>query len=242
MPRRGHLAARRAAVIGMIAMLGGWSPISGSAVAQTPAEARPSAAPIAAYVAEASQRFGIPEAWIYAVMRVESAGDSSATSVKGAMGLMQVMPATYADLRARYGFGANAYDPRDNVLAGTAYLREMYDRYGSPGFLAAYNAGPGRYEESLAGRPLPLETRAYLARLSTPIGSAAAAPAAAPPDPLAWTRAALFVGRSGTDEPAGLPTADPAPAAPPANTGSAQLAHLAQPTCGLFVALSGDRQ
>jgi hypothetical protein len=225
----------------MIAMLGGWSPIGSSAVAQTHAEAPPSAAPIAAYVAEASRRFGIPEAWIYAVMRVESAGDSSATSVKGAMGLMQIMPATYADLRTRYAFGANAYDPRDNVLAGTAYLREMYDRYGSPGFLAAYNAGPGRYEDSLAGRPLPLETRAYLARLSAPIGSAATA-RAAPPDPLAWTRAALFVGRSGSDEPAALPAAASARAAQSADTSSTQLAHLAQPNGGLFVALSGDRR
>src|SRR3546814_17844195 len=94
-------------------------------------------------------------------MRVESRGDVRAVSPKGAMGLMQLMPDTWASLRVRLGLGANPYDPRDNILAGAAYLREMHDRYGSPGFLAAYNAGPGRYEEALAGRPLPAETRAY---------------------------------------------------------------------------------
>ena len=71
------------------------------------------------------------------------------------MGLMQIMPKTYAELRARYHLGSNPYDPRDNILAGAAYLREMHDRYGSAGFLAAYNAGPDRYDEHLAtGRPL----------------------------------------------------------------------------------------
>ena len=72
------------------------------------------------------------------------------------MGLMQIMPKTYAGLRARHHLGADAYNPRDNILAGAAYLREMLDRYGSLGFLAAYNAGPARYDEHLAtGRPLP---------------------------------------------------------------------------------------
>src|SRR3546814_5730962 len=80
-------------------------------------------------------------------MRVESRGDVRAVSPKGAMGLMQLMPDTWASLRVRLGLGANPYDPRDNILAGAAYLREMHDRYGSPGFLAAYNAGPGRRSE-----------------------------------------------------------------------------------------------
>ena len=122
--------------------------------------------PIAGYVAEASQRFGIPEAWIRAVMRVESAGEVGVTSSAGAMGLMQVMPQTYATLRARFGLGANAYDPHDNIMAGAAFLREMHDRYGDAGFLAAYNAGPARYEEFRAGgRLLPSETILYMARL-----------------------------------------------------------------------------
>ena len=123
------------------------------------------------FVTEASQRFGVPDAWIRAVMQVESAGDADSTSSAGAMGLMQVMPQTYAMLRARLGLGANPYDPRDNIMAGAAYLREMHDRYGSAGFLAAYNAGPGRFEEFRAGvRPLPAETVQYLARLNPMLG------------------------------------------------------------------------
>ena len=102
--------------------------------------------PYAGFIAEASQRFGIPAAWIRAIMRVESRGDRRAISPKGAIGLMQLMPDTWAALRARYGLGRDPFDAHDNILAGAAFLREMHDRYGSPGFLAAYNAGPGRYE------------------------------------------------------------------------------------------------
>ena len=96
-------------------------------------------------IAEAAQRFAIPAAWIRAIMRIESRGDRRVVSAKGAMGLMQLMPETWAALRARYGLGRDPFDPHDNILAGAAFLREMHDRYGSPGFLAAYNAGPGRY-------------------------------------------------------------------------------------------------
>ena len=95
-------------------------------------------------------------------------------SPKGAIGLMQVMPATYAGIASRYGLGSNPWDPRDNVLAGAAYLRELYDRYGAPGFLVAYNAGPARWEDYLArARPLPAETIAYIARLAPILGGAA---------------------------------------------------------------------
>ncbi len=236
----GCATVRRAAVIAMIAALGSSPLCGGPAGAQTVPDPSRTASPIAAHVTEAAQRFGIPEAWIYAVMRVESAGDISATSVKGAMGLMQVMPATYTALTSRYGFGPDAYNPRDNILAGAAYLREMYDRYGSPGFLAAYNAGPGRYEDSLTGRALPGETRAYLARLSPAIGGVIGR-ANAPPDPFAWTRAALFAGRWGDTKPAtentpAAASADTPPAAP-----TTQLARLGPPAAGLFVPLSGER-
>ena len=108
------------------------------------------------FVAEAALRFGIPTSWITAVMQAESRGVVRAVSPKGAMGLMQIMPDTWSGLRSRYGLGANPFDPHDNILAGAAYLRELHDRYGTAGFLAAYNAGPGRYEDHLAsGRPLP---------------------------------------------------------------------------------------
>jgi len=129
--------------------------------------------PFGEYVAEASQRFGISASWIRAVMRAESGGNVRAVSPKGAMGLMQIMPATWAELRVRHGLGTNPYDPRENILAGAAYLRELHDRYGSPGFLAAYNAGPGRYENHLTtGRPLPDETQTYVATITPRIGDA----------------------------------------------------------------------
>ncbi len=124
------------------------------------------------YITLASQRFNVPELWIREVMRVESGGQEylngePITSPAGAMGLMQVMPDTYQELEAEYGLGDNPYDPRDNILAGTAYIREMYDLFGSPGFLAAYNAGPEAYEEYLTRRaPLPWETRRYVAMIA----------------------------------------------------------------------------
>lgn len=119
------------------------------------------------FVADAALRFGIPASWIKAVMQAESRGAERAVSPKGAMGLMQIMPPTWAHLRSPYGLGANPFDPHDNILAGAAYLRELYDRYGTAGFIAAYNAGPGRYEKYLAsGRPLPAETQAYVATLA----------------------------------------------------------------------------
>lgn len=126
--------------------------------------------PVPYFVEAASRRFGIPVRWIRAVIDVESAGDVSARSPKGAMGLMQIMPDTWVELRLRYNLGNDPYDPYDNILAGTAYLRELRDRYGAPGFLAAYNAGPARYEEHLVGRPLPAETQIYLQKLVPIIG------------------------------------------------------------------------
>lgn len=154
--------------------------------------------PYGGHIAEASQRFDIPERWIRAVLRAESAGDVRAISSAGAIGLMQVMPDTWAGLRVRYRLGSNPYDPRDNILAGTAYLREMWDRYGSvAAMLAAYNAGSGRYDEHRAtGRPLPAETRAYVAALAPALGGAVASGTpekqALPPD---WRDAPLFVMR-----------------------------------------------
>jgi hypothetical protein len=177
------------------------------AAAQDLQPERPNAAiDIASHVRDASLRFGIPEAWIWAVMRVESAGRIDATSHAGAMGLMQVMPGTWASLTARHGLGGNAYDPRANILAGAAYLRDMHDRYGWPGFLAAYNAGPGRYEQYLRGaRGLPTETQNYVAKLAPMIGSGGTNPltnsTVADATPLqsprpSWTQASLFAVRS----------------------------------------------
>ncbi|MES2443967.1 MAG: lytic transglycosylase domain-containing protein [Pseudomonadota bacterium] len=119
-------------------------------------------------IAEAALRFGIPEAWIVRVMRAESGGATTLEgrpirSSTGAMGLMQLMPATWAEMRQRLTLGDDPDDPRDNILAGALYLRLMYDRFGYPGLFAAYNAGPARYAAYLAGRQrLPGETVAYL--------------------------------------------------------------------------------
>lgn len=157
--------------------------------------------PHAGFVAEAAMRFAIPQTWIWAVMRTESAFEVRAVSSAGAIGLMQVMPKTYAELRMRYGLGADPFDPRDNILAGAAYLREMHDRYGSPGFLAAYNAGPARYEAYLAGRALPAETRAYVAALAPQLGGGSMPEASEPPWPTLFVApdsatSGLFVRRS----------------------------------------------
>jgi D-alanyl-D-alanine carboxypeptidase len=125
------------------------------------------------YVREAATRYGVPEQWIRAVMHQESDGQEQAVSPAGAMGLMQVMPETYEGLRIRYRLGDDPYDPHNNILAGTAYIREMYDRYGAPGFLAAYNAGPDRVDSYLAGSSsLPDETVNYLAAVAPNLGAA----------------------------------------------------------------------
>ena len=127
-----------------------------------------------AHIAEASARFGVPERWIRRVMSAESGGQTllngrPITSRAGAMGLMQLMPGTWREMRAAHGLGGDPHDPRDNILAGTAYLRAMYDRFGYPGLFAAYNAGPRRYAGHLAtGRRLPAETIDYVARTAGP--------------------------------------------------------------------------
>lgn len=140
-------------------------------IAAAPTEARPGHDPVDRWrpiVAEASARFGVPIDWIERVIRAESGGLTTLDgrpirSRADAIGLMQIMPATWATMRASYRLGANPDDPHDNIIAGTAFLRQMYDRFGYPGLFAAYNAGPTRYAAYLAGRSrLPTETVAYL--------------------------------------------------------------------------------
>ncbi len=166
--------------------------------AQAPAAGATTDAPAAQNVVadamqEASRRFHLPASWLRAVMRAESHGDTKSVSDKGAIGLMQVMPQTYAELRARYGLGPDPFDPRDNILAGAAYLAEMFAHYGSPGFLAAYNAGPRRNEQHLLrGRRLPAETTDYIARLAPELGLARTSAAGIPTPPDAH-QAPMFV-------------------------------------------------
>ena len=206
----------------LLAGLAVTTPTSGPALAEIPVVIRDSARdPHAAAIAEASVRFAIPEHWIRAVMQAESAGDPRAVSHAGAMGLMQVMPGTWAVLRQDHGLGTDPFDPRDNILAGTAYLRAMLDRYGTVGgMLAAYNAGPGRYDAYLSeGRRLPAETRAYVAMLAPRLDGAAPLPNRA--TVADWREAVLFTDRSaahpqrnGGNPIAGRPSLEAGSAAP----------------------------
>lgn len=204
-------------------------------LACTPAAAavQPARHPYAAPVAEAAQRFGIPELWIWRVMHAESRGKVGAVSHVGAMGLMQIMPGTWASLTARHRLGADPFDPRANILAGAAYLRAMWDRYGDVRLmLAAYNAGPGRADAYAAGRRgLPAETIAYVAKIAPELHTSESA-AAAPPTPSpapGWRDAGLFAERN-------LPSEDAHPASPP---GTAALARAAG--ASLFISLSAGR-
>ena len=120
-------------------------------------------------ITEASRRFDVPKAWIRAVMAHESGGrtmlgeDQPIVSRAGAVGLMQVLPATYDEMAQQHRLGANPFDARNNIMAGTAYLRWLHKKYGYPAMFAAYNAGPGRLEQQLVhGVRLPAETRAYV--------------------------------------------------------------------------------
>lgn len=239
MSRRLRSPRRRAVALALLAIAASTPASIVSAPAHAQSAAPSSDASVGRHVGDAARRFGIPEAWIWAVMRVESNGDVRAVSTAGAMGLMQIMPATWANLRARYRLGSDPFDVRDNIMAGAAYLREMHDRYGNAtAMLAAYNAGPGRYDEHLSrGRPLPAETRAYLAKLASITGSSddiqlAAAP---PSDPFAWRRAALFAVRSDADNAA----ADMLPEHPAPDRSAVSMNAVTPPSAGLFVPVSG---
>ena len=171
-------AARLILPLGLLAGLAacaGTAPSSGLSVTQEAALYRshahrtytapgPAGDPWGPYIAEASTRFDVPQSWVRGVIRQESGGQQGALSTPGAMGLMQVMAPTYDELRAKFSLGDDPFDPHDNILAGTAYIRELYELYGSPAFLAAYDAGMGRLEDYLyRNRTLPLETRRYVA-------------------------------------------------------------------------------
>jgi soluble lytic murein transglycosylase-like protein len=122
-------------------------------------------------VQEHSDKQSLRPELVRAVIQVESGFDPSATSPKGAMGLMQLMPDTARSLGV-----VNAYDPEDNIRGGTAYLRQLLNKYGSEQLaLAAYNAGPGavdRYD----GVPPYRETKDYVRKVGSKAGSGTSAP------------------------------------------------------------------
>ena len=227
---RRHGIACRVAVL----LLAGILPIAppSAVLAQENAAAQPiDDRGFGVFIAEASQRFGIPADWIRAVMHAESEHVDDVSSA-GAMGLMQIMPDTWIELRRRYNLGDDPFDPHDNIIAGAAYLRELLSRYDSVGaMLAAYNAGPSRYDEYLAsGRPLPAETREYVAKLAPlmggkPLPESAVAALSRPSD---WRAAPLFVVVTNRGSPAGgLPV-------------DGQLAAVPQPTSATSHTSSAD--
>jgi len=142
-------------------------------------------------IGQASRKFHVPKTWIVAVMRQESGGRTMMApgrpivSSAGAVGLMQIKPRTYDEMRRQYRLGADPLDARDNIFAGTAYLRQLHKRYGYPAMFAAYNAGPGRLEDHLQrGASLPAQTRAYVGGITRVLGT----PAPAAPILVTFTR------------------------------------------------------
>lgn len=235
----------RRAVLLLLAGLSFATVMPALARAQTDTGTRaPARDPFGGFIADAAHRFSLPAAWIRAVIATESNGDPRATSPKGAMGLMQIMPATWAELRARQRLGSDPYDPYDNIIAGAAYIRKLLDRYGSPGWIAAYNAGPGRYEASLNGLPLPAETRAYVASIAPFIdGTDATSPVmvamAAPPD---WIRAPLFVAQPDRGPVTNLVPSNRSPNNARAAARVRDISAIEPQSTGLFVARAGTEE
>lgn len=118
-------------------------------------------AEVAAVIVTESSRLGMDPALILAVIHVESRFDPFASSSAGAMGLMQILPSTGAELAAREGVAwrgpQSLFDPALNVHLGIAYLKKLADRYGNTSVaLAAYNWGPGHIDGRLRrGTPMP---------------------------------------------------------------------------------------
>lgn len=242
MPCRLYRSAGRCALALLIADV--TATLSPPATGAQRAASTPSAvSSYVAYVAEAAGRFDVSEDLIWAVMRAESGGNPRAVSPAGAMGLMQLMPATWATLTARYQLGADPFDIRANIIAGAAYLRGMFDRYGDLGIaLAAYNAGPRRVDDWRAGtRPLPAETIAYVARIAPApdaLGMSSSAPRTALlPD---WRSATVFAIRD--DGPSARTAA--APDVRPERAATASPSVLSAPTPfrtnPLFIPLTGQ--
>ncbi len=115
---------------------------------------------IASLISRASRRYGVDEGLIKAVIQVESNFKPTAVSSAGAQGLMQLMPATAAGLGV-----TDSFNPEQNVMAGTRFLKDMLNRYGGDvdKALAAYNWGPGNVDRGKSR--LPQETREYLVKV-----------------------------------------------------------------------------
>jgi len=170
-----------------------------------------SSAPWRMHIADAAQRFEIPETWMRAVIDVADVRDPSILSARGAMGLMQLTPETWRIQRDRHGLGDDPYQPRDNIMAGAAYLRELSERYGSlRAAMTAYHAGPERFEEHLATDfALPDDTVAFVAKVVAVIGETDdGVPAFASATDVGWTEAPLFVARAKSQSDDTIPLAE----------------------------------
>ena len=126
-------------------------------------------------VQEHASRQALRPELVRAVIQVESGYNPRATSPKGAMGLMQLMPGTARDLGVR-----DPYDPEENIRGGTKYLRQLLDKYrGNEDLaLAAYNAGPGAVDKHGEQVPPYRETRDYVRKVGSAAGKSAALGAA----------------------------------------------------------------
>jgi hypothetical protein len=111
-------------------------------------------------VEEAARKYGVKPALIKAVIQAESAGNPLAVSPAGAQGLMQLLPDTADELGVK-----NSFDPVQNIMAGTRYLRQLLDRYRGnvKVALAAYNWGMGNLEKH--PEAMPKETKDYIAKV-----------------------------------------------------------------------------
>ena len=137
--------------------------------AEQPQGAVHTTAEMNAVIDKASAAYGVDKGLISSVIQAESNFDVNATSPKGAMGLMQLMP----DTARRLGV-SDAYDPEQNVMAGTRYLKSLLDRYDDDVrlALAAYNWGMRNLERSTGS--MPEETRSYIARIMKSYGKTSA--------------------------------------------------------------------
>lgn len=121
-----------------------------------------------------SDEFSVPSYVVYSVIKVESGFDKDAVSEKGACGLMQLMPETYAWLAEMRGeVAGDVFDPEENIKYGTFYLSFLYERYGNwTHALCAYNAGMGNVDRWLLEKPFEIpfeETQNYVNKLEVAI-------------------------------------------------------------------------
>jgi soluble lytic murein transglycosylase-like protein len=158
-------------------------------------------------IADAAKQHGIESKLIRAVIEQESAFRPCAVSFSGAEGLMQLMPATAADLGV-----ADPFDPKQNVDAGTRYLKQLIEKYKGdlPQALGAYNAGP-KTVDNAGGVPDIQETREYVDAILAKAGlPPAAAPAATSPQPTAPAAKAAITSPQPV-APSAIPAVAPAP-------------------------------